>query len=242
MPDPIRPNLCPATPDVEGMLREATGLPNALVAPPPPASSHTGQQVAEGAVHLGTDAILHSTEAAGAGTAGGAAWLGAAILAPIAAGVGGAMMIVHADEEGRRRDAAHQSEVLRGALAFLEGRSGSPEVVAQAARSPGYAEGLRRMEREAATLGGSERLVQIAAVIRREVREGGEAVLRGDDRGECFEQRMARDPAFRHGVEHMRRLRDESPLEFLQQKLRLAEMDDQVAESRARQALARISG
>lgn len=213
MPDPISStNICrtPA-PDYDAMMSEATGMPlqgGATVNRTPEAPRHDPT----GTLVTGTAGVVVDTFGEAAATGGGV----------VASAAGSALAVyelissaAHTFGDGEKARVLHDHNVLRGALAYFEGRAGSPEVINRAQRDPAFAEGLRRADAFVRTNAvNSSRVVEFTETIRRAAEAGISAVSSGRDRGAEFECRLASDIVFRHGVEYARALRERVPAEF----------------------------
>ena len=169
--------------------------------------------------HSAGGAVATGTVGVGFDTIGQAVHTGTGVLFEFA---GGALAVyeqiaavAHTLEDGEKAGILHDHTVLRGALAYFEGRAGSPEVVNRAQRDPAFAEGLRRADAFVRTdVGNSGRVAQFARVIREASDAGIRAVTSGKDRGAEFECRLASDAVFRDGVTYARALRERDPAEF----------------------------
>lgn len=174
-------------------------------------------EVAHGAYELAHAAHTSGTVMAGTGTAEAAT-----LLAPVAL-TGGSMLLGAAGEfhRGETFVAQVQYDRMKGILAALEGRAGRPEVVAEAARSSGFREGLRDVEHA------SPRTIARAQAAVRESRDDGYTLVGlGQDRGRAFERRYHSDLAFHHAVDYARRCRDENRPEWVPMRERAEAIHD----------------
>lgn len=213
MGDPVsNSNVCRIpVPNYDAMMSEATGLPlspGVTVNRTPEAPEHS----AGGAVATGTVSVSIDTIGEGVATGGGVAlqMIGSALGAyeQLAA-------VVHTLGDGEKTRVLHDHTVLRGALAYFEGRAGSPEVVNRAQRDPAFAEGLRRADAFVRTnAANADRVTQFARTIRVAADAGISAVVGGRDSGAEFECRLSSDAVFRDGVTYARALRERDPAEF----------------------------
>ena len=213
MSDPISTsNACRTpVPNYDAMMSEATGMalqPGVTVNRTPEAPHHdpTGA-VATGGVGLSLDTVGEAAITAGGGFLTAAAGSALAMYEQVASGV-------HTLQDGEKAGVLHDHNVLRGALAYFEGRAGSPEVQNRAQREPAFAEGLRRAEAFLMNTNNSARVAEFARTIRSASDAGIGAVTSGRDRGAEFECRMASDAVFRDGVTYARALRASEPAEF----------------------------
>lgn len=205
MVDPISTTTTPLQrPELDDMLRDVVGThrEEATSGPRPDDSSllDFGATIASGV----------STLVDGIGL-----FTGAALVAEAATVLGiGSTYASYAGTilEGERRGVAFDSEMMRGALATLEGRIRDPDVVAARASSPGFEAGVRKTEtyifRQA------ERARDIIQRVQSVYAEGGDAVRLGRDSGRAFTRRYEQDPVFRDGVDIARRQRTEDPTAF----------------------------
>lgn len=218
MGDPVsNSNVCRTpVPNYDAMMSEATGLPlsaGVTVNRTPEAPRHG----AGGAIATGSVSVAIDTIGEGVATGGGVAMLmlGGAIGAyeQLAA-------VVHTLEDGEKARVLHDHTVLRGALAYFEGRAGSPEVVNRAQRDPAFAEGLRRADTFVRTnVANADRVTQFARTIRMASDAGISAVVGGRDSGAEFECRLSNDAVFRDGVTYARALREGDPAEFARRQV-----------------------
>ncbi len=123
----------------------------------------------------------------------------------VQAALTGTAMVCGAAEsfrEGRILNEQYHYDMMRGALAGLEGRAGTPEVRAELGRNPAFRDGMQRVERA------DPYLVDDAITrVRRSRDEGYRAVVSGQDSGPAFLQRYHDDLAFHHAVDHARTAR-----------------------------------
>ncbi len=226
MTDRIAPLGC-QPPPIEDHLRDASGArPDATTAPRSTEADHT-DHVVHGGLEGGHAALFTAEVFHVGGAAGGAA---ATIAGPFLALAGYGLLINHAYEEGDRRNLEHNDQMLRGALAAFEGRADDPAVVAERRQNPGYDQGIRMVERFARTHPREFQQVHRAVVASN--RGGQLAVAQGHDEGPEFERRYDADPAFRHGVGYMRRLRDRDPEAFERKAAHLERMAAEVDRAR----------
>lgn len=126
--------------------------------------------------------------------------------------------------EGEARNVEYASEKLRGMLAALEGRIGDPECVRDAARSEGFADGIRRAEQLSHQ--DPRRFAELALGVHRARIDGLETVARGADHGPSFETRYRDEPAFRHGVDRARTSPDATASELARLRSEVTGLED----------------
>ncbi len=198
MPDPITrsTSTCPASLDetLRGLV--GTDHPEATAAPRP----------AEGPPLLD----IGSTVAGGVSMVLDLVEVGASLplLAEASAALGiGSTYVSYfsAIFEGERRGIAYDSDMMRGALAVLEGRYDDPDMRAEMRANLAFGDGARRAERFFYRDPAS--FAALARCVRASRSEGADAVYRGADHGRAFERRYADDLPFRHGVDDARRQR-----------------------------------
>jgi hypothetical protein len=210
----VVPGYC--DPDVNGHLRDATGArPEARVngeGPPPTSNAAGAADVAANATHA-----LAQWRSPMLG-------LALAPTAALATFLLGALQIDQAHAEGDRRNVLLHQRMMEGALAVFEGRIDAPSVKARRARDTAYDAGCARAQRM--FYEDREAFLATARIVRASVHTGMLAVADGEDRGADFERRYEENPAFRRGVDHMRRLRAQNPDEFHRWATRLDERRD----------------
>lgn len=141
---------------------------------------------------------------------GGAMLEESVTLHPLAAGVDAATFAVGATcyaaeqfHRGHVQNHQYHYDMMRGALAGLEGRAGDPAVVREAAGNMAFRDGLSRAEAaDAPTFFAAVRAVE------RSRDAGYAAVVEGRDHGPTFERRYHGDLAFHHAVDEARRTRE----------------------------------
>jgi hypothetical protein len=191
-------------PDVNALLRDATGArSDARVGAPPP--------TAPGSAPAAADLASNAAQALAERTLprAGLLMVPAAALATVLFGV---LQIDQARAEGDRRNVLLHQRMMEGALAVFEGRIDAPSLKARRARDTAYDAGCTRAQQ--LFYDDPAAFLATARIVRASVHTGMLAVADGEDGGAAFERRYEDNPAFRRGVDHMRRLREQDPAAF----------------------------
>jgi len=232
MPEPITPLGC-THPDVDALLRAPAGAREdassvRAVQPEEPDDHATETLHGVGTVLDGAHTVGAALEILGVSGAIGTA---STIAGPVLFLGGLAIRLEVGMREADLTNRGFHDEILRGAIAALEGRMDDPDVQARIATSPGFGTGARAIERMAQS-DPSGALERLSDAVKASKRGGMLAVAEGQDRGEIFDRRMEQDLAFRHGVHFMRRLRGRDSRAFEAQSHRMVELAAQVDRGR----------
>ncbi len=203
-----------------------------LANPPPRHEESPVEHIEDVVVHVTADSIADACAETAPTVATGVSSVLVPITLTFSAGV---ELVEHADAEADRENRVYNYDRLRGALAALEGRADSVTSQREAARSRGYADGIRDVE--LFSLKHPNQLAPLAATVRRHSNAGQLAVVQGQDHGPCFEQQYHDDPAFTQGVDYMREMRRDDPVRYEAHAADLRSMGDQVRASRAGTAI-----
>jgi hypothetical protein len=207
-------------------MADAVGLrPDAHVPEQAPADPNHPDRLGPHVGVAGADAGLFAVDALEIHV-GYAAELVGGIAAPVLETLLYVHEIDHAYEEREARGAGYQNEMLRGALAVFEGRVDRPEVRAEMDRNIHYAAGVERAQRLAETH--RDVFARVSREVLASVRGGMLAVARSEHATEEGRDRCEHDPAFRHGVEAMIRLRNTDPDAFAAKARELESMAREV--------------